>query len=189
MNIFCTPLINRMLEFENYIIRPLVLEDLDEFFNLIETNRERLNDFFAGIVSKTKNIEATRVFLKEVIKKQESKQYFAFVVVDNTTNKLMAFIDLKNIDWTIPKTEIGCFTDKKISGKGITTKAIKTFLDYSFNHFKFKKIYLRTHHSNKAAQTLAEKCGFELEGIIRMDYKTTSGKIIDLMYYGLINNK
>ena len=110
-------------------------------------------------------------------------------MVDNTTNKLMAFIDLKNIDWTIPKTEIGCFTDKKISGKGITTKALKAFLDYSFNHFKFKKIYLRTHHTNKAAKTVAEKCDFELEGTIKMDYKTTSGKIIDLMYYGLINKK
>jgi len=63
---------------------------------------------------------------------------------------------------------------------------MKLFISFCFNYFEFKKIYLRTHHSNKAAQSLAEKCGFEKEGIIRMDYKTSSGKIIDLIYYGLI---
>ncbi len=95
---------------------------------------------------------------------------------------------MKNLDWSIPKAEIGCYTDETFAGKGITTKAMRLFLDYCFEHFKFKKIFLRTHHTNKAAQTLAEKCGFEKEGNIRMDYKTTSGEIVDLIYYGRLNS-
>lgn len=178
-----------MLSFENYTIRPLIPNDLEQYFNLVETNRERLKDFFAGIVSKTKSIEATKLFLEEIVEKRKAKQYFAYVVVDNKNQNFIAFIDIKNVDWTIPKTEIGCYADHQFAGKGITTKAIRTFLKYSFDHFKFKKIYLRTHHSNKAAQILAEKCGFEKEGIIKMDYKTTSGTIVDLIYYGLLNIK
>ncbi|MEQ9169125.1 MAG: GNAT family protein, partial [Fulvivirga sp.] len=58
------------------------------------------------------------------------------------------------------------------------------FVDYCFEHYGFKKIFLRTHHSNKPAQIIAEKCGFEIEGTIRMDYKTTSGELVDLIYYG-----
>ena len=50
--------------------------------------------------------------------------------------------------------------------------------------YKFQKLFLRTHASNISAKKVAENCGFELEGIIRKDYKTTSGKIIDLAYYG-----
>ena len=107
--------------------------------------------------------------------------------MDNLTNEFVAFIDLKNLDWSIPKTEIGCYTDKKIAGRGMTTKAMKLFVDYCFKNFEFKKIYLRTHHSNKAAQIVAEKCGFELEGTIRKDYITTAGEIVDLMYYGRLN--
>jgi RimJ/RimL family protein N-acetyltransferase len=136
-------------------------------------------------VSRTRDINETKIFLSELIEKRDLKQYYPFILIDNSTNNFVAFIDLKNVDWSIPKTEIGCFTDEKYAGKGFTTKAIKHFIEFCFEHFKFKKIFLRTHNSNKVAQSLALNCGFELEGTIRMDYKTTSGEIVDLMYYGL----
>lgn len=175
-----------MLQFENYIIRPLELSDLKLYFDLVEKNRKRLEDFFTGTVSRTKNLNDTEDFLTELIAKRSLKQYYPFVLVDNTTNRFVAFFDLKNMDWSIPKTEIGCYADEEIAGKGITIKAMKIFLDYCFAHFRFKKIFLRTHHTNKAANAIALKCGFEIEGNIRMDYKTTSGAIVDLIYYGKI---
>jgi len=176
-----------MIHFENYIIRPLEISDIKPYFDLVERNRKRLEDFFTGTVTRTKDMAEAEIFLNELNSKRESKLYYPYILQDNLTQKFVAFIDLKNIDWSIPKAEIGCYTDEKFSGKGLTTKAISLFLDYCFSHFEFKKIFLRTHHTNKAAQTLAEKCGFEIEGHIRMDYKTTSGEIVDLIYYGRLN--
>ncbi len=178
-----------MIEFENYTIRPLEVSDLKPYFDLVDRNRKRLEDFFTGTVSRTKDLSETEIFLKELTAKRSARQYFPFILVDNSTNEFAAFIDLKNVDWTIPKTEIGCYTDEKFAGKGLTTKAMMLFLDYCFDHLEFKKIFLRTHHTNIPAQTLAEKCGFEKEGIIRMDYKTTSGEIVDLIYYGRLKGK
>ncbi len=175
------------IKFENYTIRPLENSDIDSYFDLVNRNRKRLEDFFTGTTSRTKDINETRVFLAEMIKKRSAREYFPFVLVDNDTNYFIAFFDLKNVDWSIPKTEIGCYTDKNFAGKGITSKSMKHFVDYCFSEFEFKKIFLRTHQSNKAAQVIAEKCGFEKEGVIRMDYKTTSGEIIDLIYYGRLS--
>ena len=176
-----------MITFENYTIRPLQIDDLNSYYDLVQRNRKRIEDFFTGTVSKTKDLKSTENFLLEIDEKRKNKEYYPYLVVDNLTNNFVAFIDLKNLDWSIPKTEIGCYTDKKIAGRGLTTKAMKLFVDYCFKNFKFKKIYLRTHRSNKAAQIVAEKCGFELEGTIRMDYITTAGEIVDLMYYGRLN--
>jgi len=178
-----------MINFENYTIRPLEISDLNPYFDLVQKNRKRLEDFFTGTVSRTKDLKETEIFLTELTTKRVNQQYYPFVLIDNSTNEFVAFFDLKNLDWTIPKTEIGCYTDENFAGKGITTKAMKLFLEYCFDYFKFKKIFLRTHHTNKPAQILAEKCGFEKEGIIRMDYKTTSGEIVDLIYFGRINDK
>jgi RimJ/RimL family protein N-acetyltransferase len=178
-----------MIDFENYTIRPLEVSDLKPYFELVQKNRKRLEDFFAGTVSRAKDLIETEIFLTELIAKRVDKQYFPFILIDNSANEFVAFFDLKNLDWTIPKTEIGCYTDENFAGKGLTTKAMRLFLDYCFDHFKFKKIFLRTHHTNKSAQTLAEKCGFEKEGNIRMDYKTTSGEIVDLIYYGRLGCK
>jgi len=173
-----------MVKFENYIIRPLENNDLEPYFDLIERNRKRLEDFFTGTTSRTKSKEETKVFIAEMVKKRETKAYFPFILAESKTGHFIGFFDLKNVDWSIPKTEMGCYTDKDFAGKGITSKATKHFITYCFKEFEFKKIFLRTHKSNKAAQAIAEKCGFEKEGVIRMDYKTTSGELIDLIYYG-----
>lgn len=178
-----------MITFENYTVRPLEVGDLNAYFDLVERNRKRLEDFFTGTVSRTKDLSETEIFLNEMITKRTQRQYFPFVLVDQNTNEFLAFIDLKNLDWTIPKTEIGCYTDEKFAGKGLTTKAMQAFVDYCFKEFQFRKIFLRTHEGNKAAQLLAEKCGFKVEGKIRMDYKTTSGEIVDLIYYGRLHNE
>ncbi len=45
---------------------------------------------------------------------------------------------------------------------------------------------MRIHPDNIAAKKVAEKCGFELEGTIRKEYKTPSGELVDLLYYGKI---
>jgi RimJ/RimL family protein N-acetyltransferase len=176
-----------ILNFDDYIIRPLEISDLNPYFNLVERNRKRLEDFFTGTVSKTKDIAATQLFLEEINEKRNQKLYYPFIVVHQSTNEFVAFFDLKNIDWSIPKTEIGCYTDEGFTNKGVTTKAMQLFIDHCFTTFQFKKIFLRTHHSNIAAQRVAIACGFEIEGTIRMDYKTTSGEIVDLIYFGKLN--
>ena len=66
-------------------------------------------------------------------------------------------MDLKNIDWSIPKAEIGAYIDEEHAGKGITAKAFEVFCDHSFQKYGFQKLFLRTHESNKAARRIAEK--------------------------------
>jgi RimJ/RimL family protein N-acetyltransferase len=175
------------MQFDSYSIRLLTTQNVDAYFQLVEKNRQRLEDFFTGTASKTKTIEDTRNFVSEIVQKAKEKTYFPYIIVDNTCNRIIGFLDLKNIDWNIPKAELGCYIDEDYANKGITTKAFRLFCDFCFTEHKFKKLFLRTHHSNTSAKTVAEKCGFEIEGIIRRDYKTTSGEIIDLIYYGRLN--
>ena len=175
------------MNFENYTIRLLEIRDLDSYFDLIERNRKRLEDFFTGTVARTHTFEDTSVFLGELIARREQKTYYPFIVIDDATDEIVGFLDLKNIDWNIPKSEIGCYTDEKYAGTGLTSKVFTIFVEHCFKTYGFKKLFLRTHAANKAAQKLAEKCGFEIEGTIRKDYKTTSGEIIDLIYYGKLH--
>ncbi|QBZ97633.1 GNAT family N-acetyltransferase [Flavobacterium sangjuense] len=175
-----------MIHFENYTVRRIVISDLENYFSLIENNRKRLEDFFTGTVSRTRTFEDTETFLREIIQKRYAKLYYAFVIENDENKELVGFIDIKNIDWNIPKAELGFYTDEQYSGKGISSKAFSLFVDYCFDHFGFSKLFLRTHESNIAAQKLAQKAGFQIEGKIRKDYKTTKGEVVDLIYYGKI---
>ncbi len=175
------------MQFDHFIIRPLAEEDLDSYFQLIQKNRKRLESFFAGTISETKTLEDTKRSVLNNIKRANEKSYFAYLIVDTRTNNLVGLLDLKNIDWNIPKSELGCFIDEDYASKGITTKASLLFCDYCFDHHKFKKLFLRTHKSNAAAIRLAENCGFQKEGVLRCDYKMSSGELVDLIYYGKLN--
>jgi RimJ/RimL family protein N-acetyltransferase len=172
------------MQFDNYFIRLLTIDDLESFFELVQKNRKRLESFFTGTVSRTQTKEDTRAFLADMAQRVQSKTYFPYIIVEEGSKKLVGFLDLKNLDWSIPKSEVGCYIDEDYARQGITTKAFALFCDHSFTEYGFQKLFLRTHESNTAARRVAEKCGFEIEGTIRKDYKTTSGELVDLIYYG-----
>ena len=175
-----------MIQLEQYTLRLLTMEDLGAYFEMMSRNRERLLKYFAGTISKTKNLDDTKEFIIDMEKRMKERSYFPYVLVDTKTGSLIGFYDLKNIEWTVPKTEIGYFIDMHYAGKGIGGKALKLFCDHCFSEFGFEKLFIRTHESNLSARKIAEKCGFEIEGTLRKDYRTSSGELVDVLYYGLI---
>lgn len=175
-----------MMHFDHYTIRLLEPADLPAYYELVRRNRKRLEGFFTGTVSRTQTLEDTRSFLEEIAEKAKARTYLPYIIIDQTNGEIAGFLDIKHIDWNIPKAELGSYTDEAYAGKGMTTKAFEIFTEHCFKELGFAKLFLRTHETNIAAQKVAERCGFELEGRIRKDYKTTAGDIVDLLYYGRI---
>lgn len=173
--------------FRNYTVRLISEHDAEALFSLIDRNRPRL-DFFAGTLSKTTTPGDTRLFIQDMMQRKESRAYFPFFVTRNEDGAAVGFIDVKNIDWHIPKAELGCFIDEEYAGKGVSFNALSAVVDHCFAEQGINKLFLHTHPDNTAARRLAEKCGFEVEGIIRKDYRTARGNIVDLVYYGRLNS-
>ena len=177
------------MQFDGFQIRPLSSNDAENYFLLVDKNRKRLEDFFAGTVSKNKTITDTHAFINDVTERAGKKIYFPFVIVDLATQKPIGYVDIKSIDWNIPKAELGFFIDEHYEGKGIISNAVSKMMEHCFKTLQIKKLFLRTHEKNTGSRKVAEKNGFILEGIIRSDYKTTSGVVVDLMYYGLLKSE
>lgn len=177
------------MKFDHYIIRFLEQRDAEKFFQLVDSNRKRLEDGFAGTLSKTKTLAATEIFMADKLANLSERKYYPFLIIDTTTDNIIGFIDLKNIDWQIPKGEFGCFMSSTHQGKNVATKAFAMVINYIFEELKFRKLFLRTQEKNGPARKLAERCGFEVEGLIHSDYITANGEIVDLLYYGLLNPK
>lgn len=171
-------------EFENYKVMNFNCNDFECLFNLINNNRDRLNDFFAGTVAYTKTLKDTQLYCKAIKQKVDDKSYFPFVVVDLRTNTKIGWIDVKNICWNIPKAEVGYFIDKDFEGKKIISKSLNYVLAYIENKYQFKKLLCRVSKENDSSIQVALKNGFEFEGTIRADYKTTNNQRVDLNYYG-----
>jgi len=175
-----------MIQFDNYKISLLEINQSELFFNLIDTNRGRLEDFFVGTVSKTKTLAATVDYCREITQKVKDENYFPYIITDVSCNKMIGLIDVKNIDWSVPKAELGAFIDKDYENKGVITKASVLVVNHLIPKYQFKKLLCRANSRNKGSVSVILKNGFELEGTIRNDYRTTKGEIVDLNYYGKV---
>ncbi len=175
-----------VFKIDGFTLRLVRMDDLEAYHSLIERNRARLEDFFAGIVAITQTLDQTRDHLDDVTHKAQRNNYFPFVLQDDATGALAGSIQIKNIDWTIPKAEIGYYIDGAYQGRGLIARSVGLLVDFCFHDLKMNKLYLRTHHSNAGSIAVAERNGFKVEGTLRKDYKTTRGEVIDVLYYGII---
>lgn len=177
------------LLFDNYKLRLVELDDLEAYHRLIEDNRKRLEDFFAGTVAQTTTLEDSRAHLTEVIRKNARKEFYSFVLTDDASDRLIASVQVKSLDWNVPKAELGYYIDAAYEGKGLVSRAVAVIVKYCFEQLQLNKLYIRAHESNIASRKIAEHNGFRLEGVLRQDYKTTRGELVDLMYYGLLREE
>jgi len=175
-------------DFDNFSIIDLDLQEVELFFELINNNKERLEDYFAGILSKNKTLEDTKVFLIEAEDRINQKSYFPYIILNKEKNKFIGLIDVKNIDWRVPKAELGYLIDSKYEGQGIISKALGFVVDHIVLKYHFKKLLCRANEENTGSIQVALKNGFQLEGTIRNDYATIKGRVVDLNYYGRVFN-
>jgi ribosomal-protein-serine acetyltransferase len=73
-------------------------------------------------------------------------------------------------------------------GKGLVTKACVSLVDYGFSSLKLNKIIISCAVGNKRSRAIAEKLGFELEGILTANEKV-NGVLLDHTVYSLTMEK
>ena len=177
------------MNFENYTLRLINNADAVLYFDFIEANRKRVVHYFPNTNSRTSSLEDTQALLIEREELLLAKEFYNFALFDNNLNAIVASIFLKSIDWKIGKCEMGYFIDQRYEGKGLVSKMIKLLAPYSFEVLELNKIYLRIEPSNESSRRVAERNGFTLEGKLRSDFKTSDGKLIDCLYYGLLKDE
>lgn len=85
------------------------------------------------------------------------------------TGALIASSGLHQINWSIPKFEIGYWIDSRYSGKGYMTEAVKGIADFAFHELKARRVEIRCDAKNVKSRAIPERLGFTLDGILKND--------------------
>ncbi len=165
------------------VIRRFREQDGEVFFQLIQNNRERLEDRFPRLAG-VHSVEEATVYIHEQLAAWYLQQNYSFAVWDTDSANIIGFIQLINIDWAIPKSEGLLFIDRTFEGQGIMTEVVLTLLNFAFEQLQLKKLNMIVASDNYAAQRLARKCGFRREGDLRNELKKSGGELTDAMLLG-----
>lgn len=177
------------LQSERLLLKPLVatFDFANELFDIIVKNR----DFYKYIpkLAQTPNAEAEFDFLRSAEKgwkKQTKATHGMYLRTDGT---FIGVCTMFNIDWDTESCEIGAWVDIKYASQGFMTEAVRT-VTQEFLDMGFKRIMIRANTENIASRRVAEKCGFDYEGILRScEFNPCLNKREDFVVYSKINDK
>ena len=161
----------------------------EQFYALIDRNRERINNAFPVTVSGCSDLRNTAKFLKEAVDNEIWNEQYYFYLRDNESGELIGYVVIKNIELDISICELAYFIDSDFEGKGIITKAVGNILDHCFGEMNMNKVAISTLKLNTASQKVALKHGFVQEGILRQEFKSGEGVLEDIVYFGLLKSE
>lgn len=173
------------IETERTTLRQYQQGDGIAFFNLLQKNKSRLVDSFPVTLSQANTKENAEFWIRKKIIEWLNQTSFCFAVTDKTNEQLIGDAIIKNIDWSVPKAEIGYFIDKSYEGTGLMKEVLRAVNIFCFKNLGTNKLFLKCLQSNTRSFGLAESCGYKQEGMMQSDFKTFEGKLVDTFYYGL----
>jgi RimJ/RimL family protein N-acetyltransferase len=166
-------------------LRPYREEDAADFFQLIQANEARLAPAFPGRVRITHNLDECRRLLLQFKSDWLLGQVYAFGIWEKESQAYIGDISLKNFDRSVPKAEIGYYLDLQAEGRGYGTQMLQLLVRFAFEELHLNKVYLRSAIDNRRSYALAERCGFQREGLMHQDFRDNQQKLVDIYYYGL----
>lgn len=129
------------MTFDQYTIRPLTQEDLIPYFQLVDENRQRLEDFFTGTVSRTKTLEDARTFLSDIIQRALDKTYFPYVIEDSLKQKIAGFLDIKILNGIFQRLNWVCTLTRLMLIKALPLKPFSCFVKTVLKSINFKNFF------------------------------------------------
>jgi RimJ/RimL family protein N-acetyltransferase len=106
-----------------------------------------------------------------------------FHLFEKSTGQLLGGVGLLRTVWDTPKTEVGYWIRSSCAGRGFAKEAVDALVDYAFTQMQVVRVELIADEANLASRRVAERCLFELEGILRQERRATDGSLRNTCVY------
>lgn len=163
--------------------RAFEYEDL-EFINLIRNDEDNYqltcgNKYYVSSIRDKKWIE-DKIF--------NNYNQLYLLICTKEDNISIGYISVTNIDYVNKKAQYGGIViSKENSGKGYGTEATKLLIKYVFEELGLNMIYGYWREDHKASIRMAEKIGFEVDGLVR-EYVYKQGRFHNAYIMTMLNS-
>lgn len=173
-----------ILETERLILRPLAMEDLEDFYSYAG-HRE------VGARSTWKpheSLEESREILREFV---DSGEFFA---IQHRQDGILIGVaglhqdDIRSLGRDRCR-ELGYGLNYDYWGQGYMTEACRELVAYGFRELGIEILTAATSSGNRASQRVLEKLGLRLDGVLRLAWVNYKGDYRDKYCYSLLREE
>ncbi len=155
-----------------------------EFFEFVCNNISYLSQFLPWGETITNVQQAEEFVSRSLIRYQEDGLPWIGIWQNN---KMAGGILFFPVDRRVNATEIGYWLGQEFSGRGLMLKAIQAVLPFVFDVGGINRIALHADVANTKSRALAERLGFQFEGIERQSWILRE-KYTDNALYALLRD-
>ena len=105
---------------------------------------------------------------------------------DGSAGQLLGGTGLHRFDWAVRRFEIGYWIRSSAQGQGYVSEAVRALAAMAFDALKARRVEIRMDSNNRRSRAVAERCGFEFEGVLRRDALSPLGEPRDTCVYSRI---
>ncbi|WP_076415358.1 GNAT family N-acetyltransferase [Shewanella sp. UCD-KL12] len=106
-----------------------------------------------------------------------------YSIVEKHSDRLIGAIGLIIRDKSIPFFEIGYWLRSSFVGSGFIVEAVKALENYAFLKLKANRLEIKAAEENLKSRAVAERCGYQFEGMLRNDRRLPSGELSNTAIY------
>lgn len=123
---------------------------------------------------------------REMQLRWHAREEFDFCFHRRSDGLLVGKGGLHTIDWSVPKFEIGYWIRSSSTRQGFATEATLALAELAVQRLGANRLEITSDARNAASRRVAEKSGFELEGIRRSSRRDAQGKLADSCMYARV---
>jgi len=145
-------------------LRLLTPSNAEELFAVCDANRLRLSQYLPW-VDTTFSAHDTRSFIMGALDQfARGDGFHAGIWCEG---RLAGCIGMHKIDWLNRSVSLGYWLAAEFSGRGLVTRAAAALTAYCFDDLALHRVEIRCAVENTASRRVAERLGFEREGVLR----------------------
>ncbi|MCG8653344.1 MAG: GNAT family N-acetyltransferase [Pirellulales bacterium] len=156
----------------------------EELFALVDANREMLREWLPW-VDASQSADDSRAFIEDSLRKlADQKSWTAGVWSDGRCAGVVGAA-MRELG---PTAEVGYWLGAEFQGRGLMTRAVSALLAYLFDERELNRVEIQCALQNVRSCAVAERLGFQLEGVRRQADKIGE-RFLDLNHYALLRSE
>ena len=172
-------------ESERLTIRAPRVRDAAEIHAAVIESRDMLMPWIRWAKDEP-SLQDRKKHLRKVRRRFLSRKDFSFNLFLRGTDTFVGTCELAKIDMSVPKVEIWYWARKSFVGHGYITEGVNAVTDCVVKHFGARRVELHIDDRNERSWRVAERCGFELEGILHNYARAENGSLENTRVYARI---
>ena len=156
-----------------------------ELFHRVDENRGHLRRWLPW-VDATRSAADILAFIERAQAQAGRNDGFQTAIVHR--GAVVGMIGMHGIHWANRSTSLGYWLAEAAQGRGLMTQACRAYVGHAFGALDLHRVEIRAATANERSRAVAERLGFQLEGVVR-EAEWLYDHYVDHALYGLLRSE